>query len=199
MIRSEEIRAEEDFERLTNIIIRWNENDKLAEQQLYSFAYQKFQVLASNVRKNSVGEISENTLFDISCNTTSLVHEAFIKINQSRDIAPESTKELYTIFSKVIYSILVDSLRKASAIKRKKNEAECVVDTSLDKIYRIIDIEIILKKLSAEYSRQVSVFIYKYVCSLSNKEIATLFSISDSTVDKDLFFIKSRINDYSFN
>ena len=192
MIRSEEIRAEEDFERLTNIIIRWNENDKLAEQQLYSFAYQKFQVLASNVRKNSVGEISENTLFDISCNTTSLVHEAFIKINQSRDIAPESTKELYTIFSKVIYSILVDSLRKASAIKRKKNEAECVVDTSLDKIYRIIDIEIILKKLSAEYSRQVSVFIYKYVCSLSNKEIATLFSISDSTVDKDLFFIKSR-------
>lgn len=199
MIRSEEIRAEEDFERLTNIIIRWNENDKLAEQQLYSFAYQKFQVLASNVRKNSVGEISENTIFDISCNTTSLVHEAFIKINQSRDIAPESTKELYTIFSKVIYSILVDSLRKASAIKRKKNEAECVVDTSLDKIYRIIDIEIILKKLSAEYSRQVSVFIYKYVCSLSNKEIATLFSISDSTVDKDLFFIKSRINDYSFN
>lgn len=193
------ITADEEFERLTNIIIRWNENDKLAEQQLYSFAYQKFQVLASNVRKNSVGEISENTLFDISCNTTSLVHEAFIKINQSRDIAPESTKELYTIFSKVIYSILVDSLRKASAIKRKKNEAECVVDTSLDKIYRIIDIEIILKKLSAEYSRQVSVFIYKYVCSLSNKEIATLFSISDSTVDKDLFFIKSRINDYSFN
>lgn len=193
------ITADEEFERLTNIIIRWNENDKLAEQQLYHFAYQKFQELASNVRKNSVGEISENTLFDISCNTTSLVHEAFIKINQSRDIAPESTKELYTIFSKVIYSILVDSLRKASAIKRKKNEAECVVDTSLDKIYRIIDIEIILKKLSAEYSRQVSVFIYKYVCSLSNKEIATLFSISDSTVDKDLFFIKSRINDYSFN
>uniref|UniRef100_UPI004048BC1B ECF-type sigma factor n=1 Tax=Shewanella baltica TaxID=62322 RepID=UPI004048BC1B len=193
------ITADEEFERLTNIIIRWNENDKLAEQQLYHFAYQKFQELASNVRKNSVGEISENTLFDISCNTTSLVHEAFIKINQSRDIAPESTKELYTIFSKVIYSILVDSLRKASAIKRKKNEAECVVDTSLEKMYRIIDIEIILKKLSAEYSRQVSVFIYKYVCSLSNKEIAKLFSISDSTVDKDLFFIKSRINDYSFN
>ncbi|MGI2057643.1 ECF-type sigma factor [Shewanella baltica] len=193
------ITADEEFERLTNIIIRWNENDKLAEQQLYHFAYQKFQELASNVRKNSVGEISENTLFDISCNTTSLVHEAFIKINQSRDIAPESTKELYTIFSKVIYSILVDSLRKASAIKRKKNEAECVVDTSLEKMYRIIDIEIILKRLSAEYSRQVSVFIYKYVCSLSNKEIATLFSISDSTVDKDLFFIKSRINDYSFN
>lgn len=193
------ITADEESERLTNIIIRWNENDKLAEQQLYHFAYQKFQELASNVRKNSVGEISENTLFDISCNTTSLVHEAFIKINQSRDIAPESTKELYTIFSKVIYSILVDSLRKASAIKRKKNEAECVVDTSLEKMYRIIDIEIILKKLSAEYSRQVSVFIYKYVCSLSNKEIATLFSISDSTVDKDLFFFKSRINDYSFN
>ena len=193
------ITADEESERLTNIIIRWNENDKLAEQQLYHFAYQKFQELASNVRKNSVGEISENTLFDISCNTTSLVHEAFIKINQSRDIAPESTKELYTIFSKVIYSILVDSLRKASAIKRKKNEAECVVDTSLEKMYRIIDIEIILKKLSAEYSRQVSVFIYKYVCSLSNKEIATLFSISDSTVDKDLFFIKSRINDCSFN
>ena len=97
------ITADEESERLTNIIIRWNENDKLAEQQLYHFAYQKFQELASNVRKNSVGEISENTLFDISCNTTSLVHEAFIKINQSRDIAPESTKELYTIFSKVIY------------------------------------------------------------------------------------------------
>lgn len=39
------ITADEESERLTNIIIRWNENDKLAEQQLYHLRIKNFKNL----------------------------------------------------------------------------------------------------------------------------------------------------------
>jgi RNA polymerase sigma factor (TIGR02999 family) len=189
----------QDVKQLTSILVKWNAGDKVAEQHLYRFAYQKFRELASEVKSSSIGEQPENTLLNISCNTTSLVHDAFIKIHQSRDIAPDTTRELYITFSTVIYSILVDNIRKSSAKKRQKN----IIDTEslliLDKVKHILDIEILLKKLSLEYSRQVSVFIYKYVCRISSKEIADFFSVSESTIDKDLAFIKLRLSSYYQN
>ncbi|PKG73049.1 RNA polymerase subunit sigma-70 [Shewanella sp. GutCb] len=182
---------------LAHILTQWNAGNKDAEQQLYQFAYQKFHQLASQVKKNSTGKISESTLLQISCNTTSLVHDAFIKVNKSRDLRPDTTKQLYIIFSNVIYSILIDNIRKSQAIKRKK--LLFVTEyKSLDNIQKILDIELILNKLSLTYSRQVSVFIYKYICLMPSKEIADLFLISPSTVDKDLSFIKNQLsNNYN--
>ncbi|QQX80736.1 RNA polymerase subunit sigma-70 [Shewanella sp. KX20019] len=189
----------QDVEQLTSILVKWNAGDKVAEQQLYQFAYQKFHQLASEVKSNSIGERPANTLLSISSNTTSLVHDAFIKIHQSRDVAPETTRELYITFSTVIYSILVDNIRKSKAKKRQKYSTDTESTAMLDKIQRILDIEILLKKLSIEYSRQVSVFIYKYVCLTPSKEIAELFSVSESTIDKDLSFIKLQLSNYYHN
>jgi len=191
--------TDQDLEHLTSILVKSNAGDKVAEQQLYQFAYQKFRELASEVKSNSIGERPASTLLSISSNTTSLVHDAFIKIHQSRDVAPETTRELYITFSTVIYSILVDNIRKSKAKKRQKYSADTESTAMLDNIQRILDIEILLKKLSIEYSRQVSVFIYKYVCLIPSKEIAELFSVSESTIDKDLSFIKLRLSNYYHN
>ncbi|WP_051412910.1 ECF-type sigma factor [Shewanella colwelliana] len=191
--------TDQDLEHLTSILVKFNTGDKVAEQQLYQFAYQKFRELASQVKSNSIGERPASTLLSISSNTTSLVHDAFIKIHQSRNVAPETTRELYITFSTVIYSILVDNIRKSKAIKRQKYSTDTESTAMLDKIQRILDIEILLKKLSIDYSRQVSVFIYKYVCLIPSKEIAELFSVSESTVDKDLSFIKLRLSNYYHN
>ncbi|SQH77831.1 putative RNA polymerase, sigma-24 subunit, ECF subfamily [Shewanella benthica] len=188
--------TDQDFEQLTSILVKWNSGSKAAEHQLYQFAYQKFRDLASEVKSNAIGGRPESTFLHISCNTTSLVHDAFIRINQSRDIAPETTRELYVTFSNVIYSILVDNIRKSQAKKRQRNHVATEENISMDNIQRIFDIEILLKKLALEYSRQVSIFIYKYVCLMPSKEIAGLFSISESTVDKDLSFIKIQLSSY---
>lgn len=189
----------QDLERLTNIVVKLNTGDKVAEQQLYQLAYQKFRELAIEAKSRSNCEAFESTLLSISCNTTSLVHDAFIKIHQSRNISVDTTRKLYVTFSNVIYSILVDNIRKFNAKKRQKNVIDTGSTITFDKIQQILDIEVQLRRLSLDYSRQVSIFIYKYVCNISSKEISQFFSVSESTVDKDISFIKLRLSSHYHN
>ncbi|MFB9937932.1 ECF-type sigma factor [Shewanella indica] len=178
----------DDLQLLTDIVIRWEQEPKQVEDQLYRFAYQKFRSIASEVRTKSLAEFDDNTWLRISCNTTSLVHDAFIRVAQSRDVTVENSRELFTLFSQVIYSILIDHLRKSQAKKRQVETAGELQTSSV--FQQLFEIEHALKKLSLDYPRQVSVFIYKYVCLSSLKEISSMLGISESSVDKDLSFIK---------
>lgn len=178
----------DDLQLLTDIVIRWEQDPKQVEDQLYRFAYQKFRSIASEVRTKSLAEFDDNTWLRISCNTTSLVHDAFIRVAQSRDVTVENSRELFTLFSQVIYSILIDHLRKSQAKKRQVETAGELQTSSV--FQQLFEIEHVLKKLSLDYPRQVSVFIYKYVCLSSLKEISSMLGISESSVDKDLSFIK---------
>ncbi len=179
----------DDENKILDIIKKWNEKDKNAEVQLYTYAYQKFRKIASNVKNKNIKP--ENTFFLISQNTTSLVHEAFIKLNTSEYVNPNSKIELYATFSKVIYSILVDEIRKSNAKKRNylipENKPTYEQNT-------IIDIEHELEKIYEKYPRQASSFVFKYVCRLSTKEISNMLNISTSSVDKDLLFVKKTLS-----
>ena len=178
----------DDLQLLTDIVIRWEQEPKQVEDQLYRFAYQKFRSIASEVRTKSLAEFDDNTWLRISCNTTSLVHDAFIRVAQSRDVTVANSRELFTLFSQVIYSILIDHLRKSQA---KKRQVETAGEPQTSSVFQqLFEIEHVLKKLSLEYPRQVSVFIYKYICLSSLKEISSMLGISESSVDKDLSFIK---------
>ncbi|MCL1164038.1 ECF-type sigma factor [Shewanella chilikensis] len=178
----------DDLQLLTDIVIRWEQEPKQVEDQLYRFAYQKFRSIASEVRTKYLAEFDDNTWLRISCNTTSLVHDAFIRVAQSREVTVENSRELFTLFSQVIYSILIDHLRKSQAKKRQVETAGELQTSSV--FQQLYEIEHVLKKLSLEHPRQVSVFIYKYVCLSSLKEISSMLGISESSVDKDLSFIK---------
>ncbi|WP_162618090.1 ECF-type sigma factor [Shewanella halifaxensis] len=188
--------AAKDISCLTDILVRWNDGDTNAEQLLYQFAYQKFRQIAAEVKSKTLDDQDYNSFLAISSNTTSLVHDAFIKLNQSKDFSPRNSHHLYIYFANVIYSILVDHVRKSQAKKRQEQLVGGLIECDVEKLHRIIEIESILKKLSIAYSRQVAVFIYKYVCLMPVKEIATLLSISESTIDKDLSFIKLQVASY---
>lgn len=177
---------------LTDIVLRWEHESQQVESQLYQFAYQKFRSIASEVRAKSLAEFEQNTLLRISCNTTSLVHDAFIRVAQSHEVTVENSREFYMLFSQVIYSILIDNLRKSQA-KKRQIEARSLLQAS-SAFQQLFEVEHLLKKLAIDYPRQVSVFIYKYVCLSSSKEISQMFSISESSVDKDLSFIKKYLS-----
>uniref|UniRef100_Q0HW85 RNA polymerase, sigma-24 subunit, ECF subfamily n=1 Tax=Shewanella sp. (strain MR-7) TaxID=60481 RepID=Q0HW85_SHESR len=174
---------------LTDIVLRWNQDPKQVESQLYRFAYQTFRNIASDLRAKSLAELDDNTWLRISCNTTSLVHEAFIKVSQGQGVSTTTSRELYLLFSQVIYSILIDNIRKSQAKKRLR-ESDLTQQSSFYNPQQLIYIEQVLKRLAVDYPRQVSVFIYKYVCLSSLKDISLMLGISESSVDKDLSFIK---------
>jgi RNA polymerase sigma factor (TIGR02999 family) len=185
---------------VTGVILKWSEGDKHAQEQLYLFSYQNFKELARKVKNKVVEKHGEEqfSLMNVAANTTSLVHDAYIKISQSKEIDHPSRQAFYSHFSQSIYSILIDHSRKLLAGKRQNNYP--ATDSSLQinekeviQLERLIELDSELKFLAQSHSRQVRTFLLKYVCAMPHAEITAIQQVSESTVEKDLLFVKSQL------
>ena len=175
---------------ITDIIIKWEQGDKKAENALYTFAYQQFKSIARKVKSKNLQHESSNkiALLDITANTTSLVHDAFIKMSQHKNIDINSRQTFYRLFAQTVYSILVDQVRKILT-KKRSQDPSLFINSNINwlEAEKLVELESELKHLA----RQVTIFLYKYVCAMPLSEITDILQVSSSTVDKDLSFIKS--------
>jgi len=183
---------------ITDIIIKWEQGDKKAENALYTFAYQQFKSIARKVKSKNLQDDCSNinankiALLDITANTTSLVHDAFIKMSQHKNIDINSRQNFYRLFAQTVYSILVDQVRKILTKKRSQDPSLFInSDVNWLEAEKLVELESELKHLAKQYDRQVTIFLYKYVCAMPLSEITDILQVSPSTVDKDLSFIKS--------
>jgi len=186
---------------VTGLILKWSEGDKHAQDQLYLFSYQKFKELARKVKNKVVEKHGEEqfSLMNVAANTTSLVHDAYIKISQSKEIDHPSRQSFYSHFSQSIYSILIDHSRKLLAGKRQDNyqktdSSHLIEEKEVIQLERLIELDSELKFLAKSHSRQVRTFLLKYVCAMPHAEITDIQQVSVSTVEKDLLFVKSQLS-----
>lgn len=186
---------------VTGLILKWSEGDKQAQDQLYLFSYQKFKELARKVKNKATAKHGEEqfSLMNVAANTTSLVHDAYIKISQGKEIDYPSRQSFYSHFSQSIYSILIDHSRKLLARKRQKDvvETDNYVLLSVKEVVqleRLIELDSELKLLAESHTRQVRTFLLKYVCVMPHDEITDIQQVSASTVEKDLLFVKSQLS-----
>jgi RNA polymerase sigma factor (TIGR02999 family) len=185
---------------VTSLILKWSEGDKQAQDQLYLFSYQKFKELTRKVKNKAIDKHGEEqfSLMNVAANTTSLVHDAYIKISQSKEIEHTSRQDFYNHFSQSIYSILIDHSRKLLAGKRQSNylatdSTHQIKEKEVIQLERLIELDSELKFLAKSYSRQVRTFLLKYVCAMPHSEITDIQQVSASTVEKDLLFVKSQL------
>jgi len=179
---------------ITDIIIKWEQGDNKAKNALYTFAYQQFKSIVRKVKSKNFQDESSNSIapLAIAANTTSLVHDAFIKMSQHRNIDINSRQTFYRLFAQTVYSILVDQVRKILTKKRSQDPSLFInSDINWLEAEKLVELESELKHLAKQYDRQVTIFLYKYVCIMPLSEVADILQISASTVDKDLSFIKS--------
>ena len=139
------------------------------------------------------------SLMNVAANTTSLVHDAYIKISQSKEIDHPSRQAFYSHFSQSIYSILIDHSRKLLAGKRQNNcqktdSSHKLEEKEVIQLERLIELDSELKFLAKSHSRQVRTFLLKYVCAVPHAEITDIQQVSASTVEKDLLFVKSQLS-----
>ena len=180
---------------LTDIILTWSQGDKFSEDKLFAATYQKFKELARQTREKS-NFTEEDKTSNLIHSTTSLVHEAYLKLSPNINETIESRKQFYLLVSKVMRHILIDHFRKSAASKRQSNKAEFdieVVEDLNSPIISYIEIDSAISKLSKSYPRQAESMQLKYFYGLRNRDIADLHQISESSVDKDLRFSKSWI------
>ena len=184
------------MEDLTKIILDWSSGNKYSEERLYAYTYDRFKNIATETRNKTNGYQNNSSQFgDVISSTTTLVHEAYLKLAEEKKLDLVSSKEFFLLVSKIMRHILIDHYRKYTAAKRDSNsiELDCgVIEgvTNLD----LMTVERGLIKLSENYPRQAETFQLRYFIGLRNKEIANIHQVSESLVDKDLKFSKNWIS-----
>lgn len=185
------------MEALTSIILDWSKGHKHSEDKLFSFTYDRFKHIASQTRKKVIKyQDDTNHVDDVIHSTTSLVHEAFLKLAAKNEIDAENSKEFFLLVSKIMRHILVDHYRKLTADKRTQKEIPELgnqEDSNTDEYLDYISIDYGLSRLAKDYPRQAETFQMRYFLGFKNKEIANLHSVSESLIDKDLKFSKNWI------
>jgi RNA polymerase sigma factor (TIGR02999 family) len=177
---------------LTDIIQQWRNGNKLAENQLYQFAYLRLRKIAQQQRAKSANThgVNNAVLSDSINSTTALVHDAYIKMSKSDIHDIHNQRAFYLMAAKVMRQILIDNARTQNAQKRQADATEAAV-VGNNKLEELIVLDKTIDTFSVRYPRQSDALKLKYLMGLKNKEISHLLECSDSLIEKDLKFSRS--------
>src|ERR1044072_5359809 len=95
---------------VTQLLLRWRAGDEAAWAALLPLVYEDLRMLA---RRHLRHERGSHTL-----QRTALVHEAFLRIVDQKQVDWESRTQFYGIASQMMRRVLVDYARRRSAAKR---------------------------------------------------------------------------------
>ncbi|SPE25763.1 RNA polymerase sigma factor [Candidatus Sulfopaludibacter sp. SbA3] len=156
--------------------------ERQALDDLVSLIYEELRRLASLVRRN---EASATT------NTTALVHEAWLKLKDSPELATTSVPHFKAIAAKAMRQVLVDEARRRSALKRG-GAAEIVFVPLSDSAWgmascdeELLALDIALEELAGMNPRQVRIVESRFFGGLNVAETSAALGVSESVIERD--------------
>jgi RNA polymerase sigma factor (TIGR02999 family) len=166
---------------LTLLLKRWRQGDRDALERLMPLVYEELRRIARHYLKN---ERQGHTL-----ESTALVHEAFLRLIDQRNVQWQNRAHFFGIASQMMRRILVDHARKRQAAKRdaalvRLSVAERLVpgaerEPDLLALDQAIDA---LAALDPDQSRVVEL---RYFGGLTIEETAEVMGISPATVKRE--------------
>ena len=153
--------------------------DRAAFDELFATVYQELRGLAHVVG----GDRSDRTL-----TTTEMVHEAYLKLLPSRDIAWEGRQHFLRVAARAMRQLLVDGARRRAV--RKREAARLGSDLHPAEATTLLPDEIVslddaLRRLEAMSPRQAQVVECRLFAGLSVEETALALEVSEPTVKRD--------------
>jgi len=152
--------------------------------EILPIVYKQLKAMAHNIKS---GHKKDNFL-----NTTSLVHEAFIKIQKNEKLSIKGSKHFYHVAAMAMRQIITDTARARLTAKRKAIEHSIDGDTAFDisdtkstSIHEILEIDKALTQLAKMNQRLADIVTYHFFAGYSFVEVADLLEISESTVIRD--------------
>lgn len=151
-----------------------------AWEDLTPFIYDE---LRRQAHKMLRGERQGHTL-----QTTALVNEAYINLVGTPSKDWESLEHFFNVAARVMRHILVNHARRRSCLKRdggqmQEIELDGLPDTRKPEVLILLDDT--LNELRTINQRQAEIVDNRFFAGLTNKEIATLMNISESTVKRE--------------
>ncbi len=167
---------------ITLLLGKWRQGDAEALEQVAQYVYDELKRRASAYMKN---ERSGHTL-----QTTGLVHEAFIKLIDKKEIEWNDRSHFLAAASQAMRRILVDHARNRKREKRGGKDENLPLDdvkevSSENVSVDLVDLDEALQNLAAFDLRQAQIVEMKYFGGMTLDEIAETLDISRVTVNRD--------------
>ncbi len=166
--------------------------NRLAMNQLFDLVYDDLKQLSRKIRLNWR---NEHTL-----NTTALVHEAYLKVQNTDALSAQNKLHFYRICGQAMKYILQDHLKQKSTQKKGSGQRHLeisndeVVNLSDDTLDLMEDIFHNIEKLQEHDPVVYEVIECRFFADMSVKETSELLSISPATVKRKWSFAKAYIS-----
>jgi RNA polymerase sigma factor (TIGR02999 family) len=173
---------EDERHKITQMLHEWSEGKAEALDELMPLVYEE---LHRQARRYMRRENKDHTL-----QTTALIHEAYLKLIDQRDVRWESRTHFFAIAAQAMRRILVDYARTKHRNKRGGNDAkvsleETVLISTEEKGIDLIALDEALTRLAKIDPQQARVVELRYFGDLGLDETAEALNISRATVARE--------------
>lgn len=172
---------------VTLLISQAASGDGQALNALMPMVYSDLKLIASGIRHKQISVSS-------TLNTTSLVNEAWIKL-QKWGVKAESRKHFFCITAKAMRQILINSATQKLSQKchvKLVTFEDSGIDTTNEAEWMIL-LDKILKPIEQKSPRMVHIFHLRYFLGFTEPEVADTLGVSLSTVNRDWLIVKKII------
>lgn len=167
---------------ITGLLHRWGNGDRGAFDALVPLVYDRLRDVARRMLHRAPGA---------SLDTTSLVHEAWLKLNEAEQLTLRDRSHFLAFSSRVMRNVLIDQARARQAAKRGGalervtlgEQAAWLPDAALD---AVSELDEALQKLERVAPRQSRILEQRFFGGLSLEETAEALGVSLATVKREL-------------
>ena len=172
---------------VTLLLTRVNAGDPSAPGRLLELVYEDLRNLASAYMRN---ERDDHTL-----QATALVHEAFLRMVDWKNVTWETRAQFFAVAAQVMRRVLVDHARHKNAAKREGGQQKLALDAAVsfadEKEFDILALEDALLGLEKLDRRQAQIVELRFFGGLSIEEAAHVLKISPATVKREWAIAKA--------
>jgi len=172
---------------VTQLLRDWSDGRKEALDRLLPAIYAELRRLA--------GAYLRRERHDHTLQATALVHEAFLKLVDQRDVRWQNRAHFFGIAAQLMRRILVDHARAHGARKRGSGERPVALEEAMFAIpgvdVDVIALDAALTRLSALDPQQARVVELRFFGGLTMEETAEALNISPATVGREWTLAKA--------
>jgi RNA polymerase sigma-70 factor, ECF subfamily len=167
--------------KVTELLIGWGKGDRAALDEMLPLVYEELKRLAASQLRR---ERHAQTL-----QTTALVHEAYSKLVDQRQIDWKNRAQFLGVAAEVMRRVLLHHARKRLAAKRggqlQRVSLSAAENSSEEPNVDLIALDNALKQLSEFDARKSKIVELKFFGGMTSQEISEVLKISDATVERE--------------
>ncbi len=133
---------------------------------------------------------------------TALVHEAFMKLMNTKNCTWENRKHFFDLAAKAMRHALVDHARHKKRIKRggefRRNHQVVLTEVSAFSSPRevALDVDGALDALAKHSAKLAKIVELRFFCNLTHQQIADILDMSEVTIRRRWAYARAWLNDY---